>query len=252
MVDLTTTYLTLQLRHPFVSGASPLPDQVAAARRLEDGGASAIVIRSLFEEQITMAQTGRIAQMDPSDAEFAKVLAAFPSADRYVFGPDEYLEHVRRLKAALEVPVIASLNGMATTSWIAFARDIEQAGADVLELNMYQLVADPVRSSLAVESDIRDMVATLKRTLRIPLAVKLPIFLTAPCALRHRARPGRRRRVDPVQPRLPAAHRHRHHVAPARAGVIDQCRTPTTPCMAADPARASQRVAGCHRRCPHA
>ena len=180
MVDLTTTYLTLQLPHPFVSGASPLADDVVAARRLEDGGASAIVIRSLFEEQITMAQTGRIAQMDPSDAEFAKLLAAFPSADRYVFGPDEYLEHVRRLKAALEVPVIASLNGLATTSWVDFARNIPQAGADALELNMYQLVADPVRSSLAVESDIRDMVATLKRTLRLPLAVKLPIFLTAP------------------------------------------------------------------------
>ena len=87
---------------------------------------------------------------------------------------------MRRLKAALNVPVIASLNGLTTTSWLAFARTIEQAGADALELNMYHLVADPVRSSLAVESEIRDMVATLKRTLRIPLAVKLPIFLTAP------------------------------------------------------------------------
>jgi len=90
MVDLTTTYLKrLQLRHPFVSGASPLADQVAAARRLEDGGASAIVIRSLFEEQITTAQTGRIAQMDPSDPEFADLLAAFPPADSYAFGPQE-------------------------------------------------------------------------------------------------------------------------------------------------------------------
>jgi dihydroorotate dehydrogenase (fumarate) len=180
MVDLTTTYLGLRLRHPFICGASPLADQLAAARRLEDGGASAIVVRSLFEEQITMARSGRIAQMDPADPEFAALLAPFPDADQYAFDPDEYLEHVRRLKAALGVPVIASLNGTSGSSWLAFATSIEQAGADALELNMYQLVADPARSSLAVESEIRDLVATVKRTLRIPLAVKLPIFLTAP------------------------------------------------------------------------
>ena len=180
MVDLATTYLTLRLQHPFMIGASPLADHVDTAKRLEDGGASAIVMRSLFEEQITMARTGRIGHMDPTEPEFAALLHAFPPDDRYAFGPEEYLDHIRRLKAALGVPVIASLNGMRTESWLAFARHVEQAGADALELNLYQLVADPARSSLAVESEIRDMVGTLKRTLRIPLAVKLPVFLTAP------------------------------------------------------------------------
>lgn len=180
MVDLTTTYLTLRLQHPFMLGASPFADRVEMARRLEDGGASAIVIRSLFEEQITLARTGRIGHLDPCEPEFTRLLEAFPPEDRYVFGPDEYLEHIRRLKTALGVPVIASLNGSRTESWLTFARNIEQAGADALELNFYQLVADPARSSLSVESAIRDMVATLKRTLRIPLAVKLPVFLTAP------------------------------------------------------------------------
>jgi dihydroorotate dehydrogenase (fumarate) len=180
MVDLTTTYLTLRLRHPFIVGASPLADRLDRARRLEDGGASAVVIRSLFEEQITMARTGRIGHRDPAEPEFARLLGAFPSADQYAFGLEEYLEHIRRLKAALGVPVIASLNGLTTESWLTFARNIEQAGADALELNLYQLVADPARSSLAVESEIRDMVGTLKRTLRMPLAVKLPMFLTAP------------------------------------------------------------------------
>jgi dihydroorotate dehydrogenase (fumarate) len=180
MVDLTTTYLTLRLRHPFIVGASPLADRLDRARRLEDGGASAIVIRSLFEEQITMTRTGRIGHMDPAEPEFARLLDAFPPADRFAFAPEEYLEHIRRLKGALGVPVIASLNGVTTESWLAFARNIEQAGADALELNLYQLVADPARSSLSVESEIRDMVGTLKRTLRIPLAVKLPVFLTAP------------------------------------------------------------------------
>jgi dihydroorotate dehydrogenase (fumarate) len=180
MVDLTTTYLTLRLQHPFMVGASPLADHLETAKRLVDGGASAVVIRSLFEEQITMAQTGRIGHMDPSDPEFARLLAPFPTRDQYAFGPEEYLEHIRRLKAALGVPVIASLNGMRTESWLAFAGNIQQAGADALELNLYQLIADPARSSLVVESDIRDMVGTLKRTLRIPLAIKLPLFLTAP------------------------------------------------------------------------
>lgn len=180
MVDLTTTYLTLPLQHPFMIGASPFADQVEMARRLEDAGASAIVMRSLFEEQITMARTGRIGHMDPAEPEFAKLLDAFPPGDHYAFGPDEYLEHVAHLKTALGVPVIASLNGLTTESWLAFARDIEQAGADALELNLYQLVGDPARSSLSVESGIRDIVGTLKRTLRIPLAVKLPVFLTAP------------------------------------------------------------------------
>ena len=180
MVDLTTTYLTLRLQHPFMIGASPLADQVEMARRLEDGGASAIVIRSLFEEQITMARTGRISHMDPSEPAFAGLLGAFPPEEEYAFGPEEYLEHIARLKAALGVPVIASLNGVSTESWLAFARNIEQAGADALELNLCQLVADPARSSLSVESHIRDMVGTLKRTLRIPLAVKLPVFLTTP------------------------------------------------------------------------
>jgi dihydroorotate dehydrogenase (fumarate) len=127
-----------------------------------------------------MARTGRIGHMDPAEPEFARMLGAFPAPDRYAFGPEDYLEHLRRLKTALGVPIIASLNGMRTESWLAFARQIEQAGADALELNLYQLVADPARSSFSIESGIRDIVGTLKRTLRIPLAVKLPVFLTAP------------------------------------------------------------------------
>ena len=180
MVDLTTTYLALRLQHPFMLGASPLTDSVENARRVEDGGASAIVMGSLFEEQITMARTGRIAHLDPTEPAFAQLLDAFPPADRYVFGPDEYLEHIGHLKTSIGVPIIASLNGLTTESWLAFARNIEQVGADALELNLHQLVADPARSSLSVESELRDMVGTLKRTLRIPLAVKLPVFLTAP------------------------------------------------------------------------
>jgi dihydroorotate dehydrogenase (fumarate) len=191
--DLSTTYLTLRLPHPFMAGAAPFADDPDTARRLEDGGAAAIVMRSLFEEQITLAATGRIAHMDPLEAEFGRVLKDFPRGEDYVFSPDQYLEHLRRVKAAVGVPVIASLNGLTTESWLAFAQRIEQAGADALELNLYRVVADPRQSSLAIETDIRDMVATLKRTVRIPIAVKLLPFYTA---LAHFARQLDRAGVD--------------------------------------------------------
>ena len=176
---LDTTYLGLHLRHPFMVGASPLADDVDSARRLEDGGSSAIVLRSLFEEQITQAQTGRIHQIDPFDPAFALRVSAFPSEDRYRFKPDEYLEHIRRVKAAVAVPVIASLNGMTAELWLQFARQIQDAGADALEINIFRLVTDVDHSSLAIESQIRNIVVELKRALRIPVALKLLPFYTA-------------------------------------------------------------------------
>lgn len=177
--DLAVTYLGLPLAHPFMVGASPLADDLDLVKRLEDGGSAAIVLRSLFEEQITLAETGRIHQMDPLDAEFADALAGFPVSERYPFTPDRYLEHIRRVKAAVAVPVIASLNGMTTERWLTFAERIEQAGADALELNMYKLVTDVGQSSLAVETQMRNVVVELKRSVKIPIAVKMLPFFTA-------------------------------------------------------------------------
>ncbi len=178
-MNLSTTYLGLTLAHPFMIGASPLIDHLDTVRRLEDGGAAAIVLHSLFEEQITMAQSGQIHHMDPLDKQFAGSLADFPLPERYALAPDEYLEHLRRVKAAVKIPVIASLNGTTAESWLKFALSIEEAGADALELNMYQIVADPDQSGLAIESEIRDVVLDLKRGLKIPIAVKLSPFFTA-------------------------------------------------------------------------
>lgn len=180
MPSLSTTYLRLQLRHPFIAGASPFADTVDSARQIEDGGAAAIVLRSLFEEQITMARSGRIAQRDPLDPEFATALAAFPTAEVYSLDPDAYLEQLRRLKSALGIPVIASLNGTTSQAWLSFARDIEQAGADALELNMYYFVSKPSLSSVAVESEAIRIVVAVRSALHIPIAVKLPMFITAP------------------------------------------------------------------------
>ncbi len=178
-MDLSTTYLGLRLAHPFMMGASPLAWTLDGVRRVEDGGAAAIVLPSLFEEQVTMAGSGTIHHMDPLDPQFADTLAGFPSSEAYVFGPDEYLEHLRRAKESVGVPIIASLNGTTSESWLKFAGQMTSAGADALELNMYRIAADPDSSSLAIETELRDLVVDLKRSLTIPLAVKLSPYFTA-------------------------------------------------------------------------
>jgi dihydroorotate dehydrogenase (fumarate) len=178
-MDLSTTYLGLRLAHPFIVGASPLTDTLDGARRVEDGGAAAIVLRSLFEEQISLAESGRIRQMNPSDEAFRALLEPFPSLDRYVLSPDGYLEHIRRVKAAVRVPVIASLNGITAQAWLRFAARIQEAGADALELNMYEVVANPGVASVAIEQRIRDAVGDLVRTLHIPVVVKMSPFYTS-------------------------------------------------------------------------
>lgn len=178
-MNLSTRYLGLTLAHPFVAGASPLARDLDHARRLEDGGAAAIVLHSLFEEQITLRDTGRVHQLDPADAAAAAILASYPKDDDYVLDPDHYLDHVRRLKEALKIPIIGSLNGVTGGSWLKAATEIARAGADGLELNMYDVAADPDDSGSAIELRIRNATAALKSTLTIPVAVKLSPYFTA-------------------------------------------------------------------------
>jgi len=177
--QLSTQYLGLTLAHPFMVGASPLADHLDTVKRLEDGGSAAIVLHSLFEEQISMAESGRIHHMDPFERQFADALSGFPLPHRYALSPHEYLEHLRRVKAAVRIPVIASLNGVTPETWLKFASDIEQAGADALELNIYEVATEPHRSGAFIEREIRDIVVELKRKLGIPIAVKLSPFFTA-------------------------------------------------------------------------
>jgi dihydroorotate dehydrogenase (fumarate) len=184
-MKLLTTYLGLTLAHPFIAGASPLAGDLDHAKRLEDGGAAAIVLHSLFEEQITMDETGRIHGMDPSDPRFTDLLATYPTESAYALNPDDYLEHVRRLKDALAIPVIGSLNGVTRQVWLKTAVGIAQAGADALELNMYEVAADPEDSGAAIEGRLRDVILDLKRMLTIPIAVKLSPYFTT---LTHMAR----------------------------------------------------------------
>jgi dihydroorotate dehydrogenase (fumarate) len=184
-MDLTTSYLGLTLAHPYVAGASPLGADLDHVKRLEDAGCAAIVLPSLFEEQITYATTGKIRHRDPRDPDFAAVLSGYPAPESYLFSPDAYAEHVRRVKAAVAVPVIASLNGTCAEFWARYALALQEAGADALELNLYRVVTDAGTPGVAVETGLRDLVVELKQLVRFPIAMKLLPFFTAFGQLAH-------------------------------------------------------------------
>lgn len=172
-----TTYLGFRLPHPFMAGASPFGHHVDTVRRLEDAGCAAVVLHSLFEEQIEASRRGRFRYSDRRGAPVASPLAVLPREDDYPLGPDGYAEHIRRAKQAVSIPVIASINGTSVESWLTFARVIEQAGADALELNLYEIVAALDAPAAAIESQMVGVVREVKRVLRIPIAVKtLPFF----------------------------------------------------------------------------
>ena len=173
-MNLTTEYLGFQLSSPFMPGASPLVDDLDNVRRLEDAGASAIVMHSFFEEQITLEQRAREAHIEAHEGGSAEALSFFPDVDDLDQTGEEYRKHSARTKAAVKVPVIAG-------GWVAYARQIEQAGADALELNYYDLPANPDETGAAVERRALDMVAAVRKEVKIPLAVKLsPFFSSLP------------------------------------------------------------------------
>ena len=178
-MDIRTSYLGMRLEHPFMAGASPFGYHVDAVKRLEDAGCAAVVLHSLFEEQITRASDGRIAAIDVHDSECADLLEPFPAPGDYPLAPDAYAEHVYQTRRAIGIPIIGSLNGRTAESWLRFARLIEQAGADALELNIYEIPTEATASGIAIEDRIVTTVRNLKGILKIPIAVKLPPFFTA-------------------------------------------------------------------------
>ena len=178
-MNLSTTYLGLKLTHPLMAGASPLVDDMGMVKRLEDAGASAIVMHSLFEEQITREEQGTIMDMELSANISAEALSFFPAPDEFRLGPEQYLEQIQRIKKAVAVPVIASLNGITTAGWLHYGKLMQEAGADALELNVYYLPTDAKESSAEVEHRTLDIVRALKAEVKIPLAVKLSPFFSA-------------------------------------------------------------------------
>jgi dihydroorotate dehydrogenase (fumarate) len=178
-MDLSTTYLGLKLPHPFMPGASPLVDDLAKVKRLEDAGAAAIVMHSLFEEQIVREDRATFRATESHGESFAEALSFFPSPEKFALGPEEYLEHLRRVKGAVAVPVIASLNGTTLGGWLDYARLIEQAGADGLELNVYSLPSDAEETGSTIEDRTVEMLKAVKAAVKIPVAVKLSPFYTS-------------------------------------------------------------------------
>jgi len=178
-MDLSITYMGFKLAHPFMPGASPLVDDLDDVKRLEDAGASAIVMHSLFEEQIVREQLATFIHTDRHGESFAEAQSFFPSSDRFALGPEEYLEQIARIKRSVSCPVIASLNGTTLGGWLGYAKAIEQAGADALELNVYGIQADFEESALDVEARTLEMVKAVKKSVRMPVAVKLSPFYTS-------------------------------------------------------------------------
>ena len=168
-MDLAISYLGLRLDSPLVVGASPLADDLDDVRRLEDAGASCIVLRSLFEEQITREKYGTVYSLEIGDPADTEIISCFPKVHEFVLGPDEYLEHIRRIKETVGIPVIGSLNGINVGRWLEYGNLIEAAGADALELNVFFLATDPHETPIAVEKRTTDLARALKRRLHIPL-----------------------------------------------------------------------------------
>lgn len=178
-MDLTTSYLGMNLRTPLVASASPLSEDIGTIRRLEDAGISAVVLYSLFEEQIVGEQFEMERRTSQASYSYAEALSYFPEPSDWNLGPDEYLEHIRRAKEAVAVPVIASLNGSSMGGWTRYAAEMESAGADALELNLYSIPTSPDLTGADVERGHVNVVRSICETVRIPVAVKLSPFYSS-------------------------------------------------------------------------
>jgi dihydroorotate dehydrogenase (fumarate) len=190
MIDLGTDYLGMQLKNPLVASSSPLGERLDQLKRIEDHGAAAVVLHSLFEEQFTLESYNLDTALSRGAESSPEAMHYFPELTGYRMGPDQYLEHIRAAKEHLSIPVIASLNGSTPGGWHRFAKEIEQAGADALELNIYNLPTDPEVSSAMIEQNYAELAHDLKVGLRIPIAVKIGPFFTAPVSMARRFEEG--------------------------------------------------------------
>ena len=179
MTDLSTTYLGLRLKNPLVASASPLSQKIDRAKKLEDAGISAVVMYSLFEEQIIHESLELDHFLNRGSESFPEALSYLPDGGMYSVKPEKYLNQVAGLKKALRIPVIGSLNGVSKGGWTNYARKIEEAGADALELNLYYIPTDPNITSNDIEDTQVELVAEVKTAIRIPLAVKISPFVTS-------------------------------------------------------------------------
>ena len=185
-MDLSTTYMGMELPNPIVASASPLSREVSTVREMEDAGVAAVVLFSLFEEEIRHEEFALDHYLESGTHSFAEALDYFPEHEKYNVGPDSYLEHIRQLKQAVNIPVIGSLNGMTSGGWIEYARQIEEAGANALELNIYYVPTEPTVSAQEVEDLYLDTLTAVKQTIDIPVAVKLSPFFSSMASMTQR------------------------------------------------------------------
>lgn len=179
MIDLSTSYLGLSLKNPLIASASPLSQKVSTVQALEQKGVAAVVVYSLFEEQITLESLKLHEDLMRTSDTFSEAHSGFPDLGLYRMGPEPYLDHLRELKNSVKIPVIASLNGVTPGGWIDYAQKIEQRGVDALELNIYTLATDPDKNAAQLEDSYISLVSSIRQRLSIPLAVKLSPFFTA-------------------------------------------------------------------------
>jgi dihydroorotate dehydrogenase (fumarate) len=177
-MDLSTTYLGLTLRTPLVPSASPLSEEIDNIKRMEDAGASAVVLYSLFEEQIVQERLELHDRLTQGTESFAEALTYFPQPPQFHLGPEEYLNHIRKAKAAVAIPVIASLNGTSIGGWTNYAQQMQQAGADALELNVYYVPTDMELSVDEIEQTYVDILTAVKSAVTVPVALKLGPFFS--------------------------------------------------------------------------
>jgi len=186
MIDLSTTYLGLTLSSPLVVSASPLSRDVDGVCRLEDAGSSAVVLYSLFEEQLRQEDADLNYHLAAGTESFAESLTYFPQPSDFHTGPDGYLNHIRKSKSSVKIPIIASLNGSTLGGWTKFAAEVQRAGADAIECNIYHIPNDPKVTAAEVEESYLDIVRAVKRTVTIPVAVKLSPFFSNFANMAHR------------------------------------------------------------------
>lgn len=186
MIDLSTNYLGLKLASPLVVSASPLSRDIDGICRLEDAGAAAVVLYSLFEEQLRQEEIDLQYHLSAGTESFAESLTYFPQPSEFHTGPEGYLDHIRRAKASVSLPIIASLNGSTLGGWTKFAGEIERAGADAIECNIYYIPTDPKLTAEDVEKAYIDIVRAVKGTVTIPVAVKLSPFFSNFMNMAHR------------------------------------------------------------------
>jgi dihydroorotate dehydrogenase (fumarate) len=179
MIDLSTNYLGFKLRSPIVVSSTPLSESLDNLHRMEDAGASAIVLTSLFEEQLALESRALDEDLSRGTESFAESLGYLPDLDDYRMTHEVYLDHLRRAKEAVKIPILASLNGVTTGGWVRFAQEMEQAGADAVELNTYALATDRSQTSSELELQLLELVDAVCRAVKVPVAVKLSQSFTS-------------------------------------------------------------------------